>query len=172
MAALCLAMTIPFSAAAEEPATASTEAKASASGWDSLSTNDKGGIVGLGVSALLLGTATYSYYHAASLGDEAGFKAYRDGIPADNDACDAAASGTVAGTPGAYSPEQVSDACASSSRWSTAGHVMAAGGVVALGVSIAALVWPEADKDTDSASVKLVPVVSDRGSTLQVNVTF
>ena len=80
LAAICLVTSITASAVADElPSAASVEAESDTSAWDELSANDKGAVVGLGLSTVLFGTAVFSYYYSGSRDDDAGFRAYRDG---------------------------------------------------------------------------------------------
>jgi hypothetical protein len=169
---LCSTITLGSSATADEPTGPETSADEADSADEGLSSNDKGAVIGFGVAAVLLGSSYYSFHKSAAPNDDAGFTAYRDSVS--GDVCDAASRGFVSDKAGADSPGDVAGKCESSKDWQLAGRILAAGGAVALGVSLAALLWPEeekAEKGTAS-TVRLAPVISHTGGAVHIDVTF
>ena len=170
---LCSTITLGSPATADEPAEPKTPADKTDNADEGLSSNDKGAVIGFGVAAVLLGSSAFSFHRAAAPNDDAGFTTYRDS--ASGDVCDAASRGFVSDQPGADSPGDVMGKCESSRDWQVAGTILAAGGAVALGVSLAALLWPEKKKTSETTTtgqVRLAPVVSHTGGAVHIDVTF
>ena len=98
--------------------------------------------------------------------DDAGFAAYRAGLPPEQHACDVAAAGMeVTNVPGASSASAVTALCSSASAWHTAGVATAfVGGILVGGGSALILtsrtVWPKltGKKAPFASHIEFIPV--------------
>ncbi len=98
------------------------------------------GIAATAVGAVSLAITGVSFARLHSLQNNAGFEAYRTAFTHDQSACDMAASGIEAGTPGATSAKSVNNLCTQANAWHVAGIATAVGGGVLLGTGIILIV--------------------------------
>ncbi len=116
------------------------------------------GFVGLGLGAVALGAGLFSSLRVRSLdGDFAkpSFVAYREGVARRTDACDAAEQGVASMRPGAASPGEVRDACASVGRYQALQYVFYGLGALSTGVGTYLLLSaPSRDASTAGAKAR------------------
>jgi hypothetical protein len=136
------------------------------------------GIVTAVLGAGFLAVFGVSYTKVQSLNDDAGFQAYRQGFAPNENVCDTAGAGRVSATPGAATPQQVSDICSEAKTFEVLEFVSLplGTGMVGLGAflifSSRTVTGDDDDDDAHEATVRFQPSVGPGGAFASVVGSF
>jgi hypothetical protein len=130
-------------------------------------------VAGIGTGAL--GTAMLVVFGMAQsrlqqLDDDPDFVSYRAGVASGQDSCTSADRGIA--IDGAASPRTVSNICDEAGSWEAVSFITLPTALALLGVASYLVIASDALKDNDAIALRVVPTVTPRTATLQVEASF